>query len=612
MATRPARPNPASARASRPADFREPPAAAAPAIGGTARTARSRRRPRLGTIRPPPRSPFVRPQPEPPLTATAPPPSSRPPAVRPRAFPVHRVPPAGEPAETGPPLDVLGARDDAPRPTACSRLAAPLVADPHPHALAGAVHRAFAEHRPLVLSPDMLWTAVVQGVARHVRNHAEEMRPLFVSHDGRKTLSVEAFSDAPASPEFPWAETVGGFAGEVVREVGGAAEALRVDFSTTGPTERIARDVAVLDAFEPYFTYEVRCICGIPAITLEGTPADWDRLRTALDGLDVFGMDWWTVRLREIADRFAAASRGEVDAAWWRAIYKRKEVYGGFTFSGWFAWLFPYVGPAGEVRNPVLDDPTGGTQIGSGAMPPGLSEVPVTVVRLDGSREPFDLLAGFLGIEPAGGDGCGLRPVLGWAVRRSHGDTVVYRRFREAAIAPPISLEERDRQIARLKAEAEALASSWAENSPHVDFDGWCVIEGCPPAFAAPLLGVGDGFFLRGAGGSADVLVKPVREWSCVATAPSPLSPGVRELYAAEGLTDRSSLKICFGELSDGRKLLGEPHAIQVRVEVETPSGGLLRLDHPVLPGLLALAAGTADLFADECPVTGERKVQRL
>jgi len=34
------------------------------------------------------------------------------------------------------------------------------------HPLLGAVHVAFAEHRPLVLSPDALWLTILQGVAQ--------------------------------------------------------------------------------------------------------------------------------------------------------------------------------------------------------------------------------------------------------------------------------------------------------------------------------------------------------------------------------------------------------------------------------------------------------------
>ena len=525
-----------------------------------------------------------------------------------RTFAVHDVPPATAPPATRPPLDVL--ESFGARPVSASRLATPLVNDGHPNALLGAVHRAFAEHRPLTFSPDMIWTAVVQGVARHVRGRAEEMRRLFVGHEGRKTLTVETPALDPSAPEFPWADLVAGWSADIVAGVGGAARNLRVDFSTTGLIERTARDVAVMDAFEPYFTYEARCVCGIPSVTLEGAPDDWNRLRSALDGLAVFGMDWWTVRLREIADRFAAASRGELDRDWWRDIYKREKVYGRFTFSGWFAWLFPYLDAAGTRRNPVLDDPTGETQIGSGSVPPGLSEVPVRVRKVGGPVAHYDLLGGFLGMEPT--DGGGLRPVLGWAVRSSHGDAVVCRTFREAADAPPLPPEERDRQVKRLKTEAEGVEREWCERFPHVDIDGWCVIDGCPQAFAAPLLRLGDGFRIPVAGGATNVTIWPVREWRCVMTEPFPLSNAMCEFYADEGLTHQSSLKILFGQLGDRRRLVGEPHAIQDFVQLEAPDGELLCLRRPTLPEMLRLAEGVATVEPDICPLSGEREVHRL
>jgi len=37
------------------------------------------------------------------------------------------------------------------------------------HGLFSAVHLAFSQHRPLVLSPDMIWIAILQGFAQHVK-----------------------------------------------------------------------------------------------------------------------------------------------------------------------------------------------------------------------------------------------------------------------------------------------------------------------------------------------------------------------------------------------------------------------------------------------------------
>ena len=54
------------------------------------------------------------------------------------------------------------------------------------HPFVAAVHSAYAEHRPLVLSPDMFWLLVAQGFANHVNLNAEAMRHHFVQFEGKE------------------------------------------------------------------------------------------------------------------------------------------------------------------------------------------------------------------------------------------------------------------------------------------------------------------------------------------------------------------------------------------------------------------------------------------
>ncbi len=58
------------------------------------------------------------------------------------------------------------------------------------HPLFAATHLAFADHRPLVLSPDMIWLAIVQGVATHVNLNSEKLRGDFVEHEGKAEILV--------------------------------------------------------------------------------------------------------------------------------------------------------------------------------------------------------------------------------------------------------------------------------------------------------------------------------------------------------------------------------------------------------------------------------------
>jgi len=42
---------------------------------------------------------------------------------------------------------------------------------------------------------------------------------------------------------------------------------------------------------------------------------------------DVFGLEWWTARLRRILDEFVSAASGRSNREFWKAIYKPHESY---------------------------------------------------------------------------------------------------------------------------------------------------------------------------------------------------------------------------------------------------------------------------------------------
>ena len=98
---------------------------------------------------------------------------------------------------------------------------------------------AYANHMSVTLSPDMVWLLISQGFARYVDYHAEELRSLFVDHDGEMKLVVQGkdflFDDAD------WPKLIGTFASLIDKNTkGDIAQVITADFSTTGPVERVA------------------------------------------------------------------------------------------------------------------------------------------------------------------------------------------------------------------------------------------------------------------------------------------------------------------------------------------------------------------------------------
>jgi hypothetical protein len=269
--------------------------------------------------------------------------------------------------------------------------AAPVLLPDGVHPLLSAAGRAFADHRPLVLTPDAVWLTITAGVAQHVRLHAEQLRPLLVGHTGRKRLTVRADGPMPVDAE-SWRDIVDVFAELIAAEaVDGAV--FECDFSTSTDVERIAGRIVLLDAYSPYFALWASFVCGIPSITLTGTVADWQEIRRRVDAIAGYGLEKWCRSLAPIADQFVRAAAGDVDVEFWRRIYSPADAYGGEVVTGWAARLYPYLNGNGvtESPNPLLDLPidqprdlTGDDRMGYAGPGVRTSQVPATLSRARG------------------------------------------------------------------------------------------------------------------------------------------------------------------------------------------------------------------------------------
>jgi Domain of unknown function (DUF4419) len=290
------------------------------------------------------------------------------------------------------------------------------------HPLIDAVHTAFAQHRPLTLSPDDIWLVIAQGFSHHVTENAETLRPRLVRHQGRRELITEVWDLTAASFE----EAIGDFSAQIRDETDPVLhETLVCDFSTTTPASRVASEVALMDAFSSYFTYEMRCVCGIPKITIQGSPEDWERIRARIEVLGTYELDWWVSRLRPILDEFVLAARGKPTPDFWRAIYKPEKAYATTLTTGWITDLFPYLGDSPHRRrNQVLavarEDWALPVREGvpPSSFPSGLSSVPVKLeVKTEVKTERFDLdlVAGFFAVKQDLPD-LSLSTVIGWSV----------------------------------------------------------------------------------------------------------------------------------------------------------------------------------------------------
>ncbi len=292
-------------------------------------------------------------------------------------------------------------------------------------------------HRPLCLSPDTIWLMIIQGVANHINAHAEELRPRIVSHQGKIDIEVRRDDFIKGSPENPWSEVFDDFSAQIRAQVGASIQSFIPRFSTTGPVERAAAEVVLLDAMQSYFEYQVYTACGIPSITLEGTYDDWKALAERVQGFREIGLGFWLDVLSPILNQFARASQGDVDPTFWPSLYKLNAQSGGPVITGWITAFFPYKKDHGTGRasvpvgvlfgdekemvermlypgeEPQWDTP--GFTVPS--FPSGLSKAPFRWNYLDRSFD-IEFLGGFVGVAQDE-QTLTLRPEIGWAVREA-------------------------------------------------------------------------------------------------------------------------------------------------------------------------------------------------
>jgi hypothetical protein len=304
------------------------------------------------------------------------------------------------------------------------------------HALVKAAHDAFYDHHPLTIRPDDIWLCIAQGFAAHVNNNAEQLRSRLVEHGGRKKLVVRR-AEFFLGQENPWPEVFSDFSNQIGQHVGKLKDLVCARFSTTTQIEGAAFEVCLMDTFQGYFEYEMRCGCGIPEITVLGTPDDWRSMIPRVQHLAEYGLKSWCDALVPVLEKIADTASGKVDLDFWRSFFRYESCSGPAELTGWILTLFPYLvtdwntkslGPskylstwrerfdrASSRSNPFLRfDDVQGPSISE--VPQSLVSAPVHYIDLStGKQHDLRFVAGMFGVEQHI-ETRALSAAFGWAI----------------------------------------------------------------------------------------------------------------------------------------------------------------------------------------------------
>jgi hypothetical protein len=298
------------------------------------------------------------------------------------------------------------------------------------HPFVQAIYQAYADHRPLEISPDMMWLLISQGFALHVKENSEKLRDLFVDHEGQVNLNIDRLSYQPNSKSY-WEGIFPDFSKAIEKNT--KEEVWKMaspKFSTTTKVEKAAFEITLMDAMSPYFTYSVTIICGIPEITVEGTKQDWEKIEFRLEELKKYKLGWWVDDLKHIIKECKNASQGKINKKFWKNIFivKEQDVTCGTSpyYQGWVFKMFPYLkgskdmdgnvkyykNPLVKGKNPKKYESKQVLELNN--VPSGLSRAKV-LLNDNGTMTMLHFNAGFVGYTQ-NKETLALRPSIQWFV----------------------------------------------------------------------------------------------------------------------------------------------------------------------------------------------------
>ncbi len=276
---------------------------------------------------------------------------------------------------------------------------------------------AYKEHRPFVISPDIIWLLISQGFARHISNNAEEFRKDVVNFEKKKDLIVITNDIQLGNQNSNWEAIFPQFTTQISDYTGKElTDILTANFTTTTQTTKIVSQITVMETVKEYFNYKVMMIgCGIPRITIEGTTQDWENVLTKTRYISKYKLEWWTSELEPIIGQIIKAKKGNFDKKFWMNMVKAhtEKKYGSpTTIDGWIVKFFPYtkegkktdLKPIAKINNLASE----------------IVKVPFILEDIPNNKSyKMEFWAGFIGLSQNKKDYT-LRPEIGWAINNKN------------------------------------------------------------------------------------------------------------------------------------------------------------------------------------------------
>lgn len=212
------------------------------------------------------------------------------------------------------------------------------------HPVIGSLHYSFAHHRPVSISPDIVWLMIMQGLSKHFYFNSDSISTEIYTEKEKTILQIQRDNFVKGELTNNWAEVFPEFSDRIKESTNlNLHELFTPNFSTTTNNVSISYTITMMDALSEYYDYSVLTACGIPYVVLEGSPEDWKWIKDKLPELRKYDTDFWIDNLQPVIDEIYKSSTGNVNSEFWKSMYKWNGTSGGNRVTGWIIKFFPYI-----------------------------------------------------------------------------------------------------------------------------------------------------------------------------------------------------------------------------------------------------------------------------
>ncbi|KAL5501091.1 hypothetical protein ACEPAH_9478 [Sanghuangporus vaninii] len=204
---------------------------------------------------------------------------------------------------------------------------------------------AYNHHHHLVIRPDDVWITILSQLSSYVNAHSEELRDIFVSHEGKTELQVvyeratlRSFDYSRAAIDFSLL-----LKGRIKDD--SFYDFVIPSFSTTTRNDEVICSVMMMSTLKAYFDFTIMLLCGIPSVRLLGQKSDYVDILGRLDKLDSLGNEprAFASMLRPVIHRFIltfnaieAGKTPDLDF-WGRICHIERNASGPDYLCGWLS-----------------------------------------------------------------------------------------------------------------------------------------------------------------------------------------------------------------------------------------------------------------------------------